>query len=365
MIKETLYKLDSTGRLRTWRMELEEATGRYRTLSGLKGGKEAVSEWTTPVPKSKPTAAEQGRFEVDAQYKHQLDREYHSSEETVGTAKMIEPMLAKTYDKWPGPGFAQPKLDGIRCIATKDGLFSRQGQPIIAVPHIHEALKPLFVNDPQLTLDGELYNHDFREDFGKISSIVRKKNPTPEQLETARRLMQYHVYDLVEPQHSFEIRLHRLGEIFAENIDGVRLVPTTRVATAEEADQAYGDAVSAGYEGGMYRLDARYELGRRSKNLLKRKEFITEEFPLLAIEEGSGNWSGAAKRITLRNTHNTKPPFDTFGAGIRGSFEEGQALLKETITDKSTATVRYFMLSPDGVPRFPVVVDIQLEGRND
>lgn len=158
-----LYKLDSTGRLRTWRMELDG--GRYRTLAGLADGKQAESGWTTAFPKSKPTVEEQARFEVLAQYDHQLNREYHISADTVGTAKIIEPMLAKGYAGWPGSGYAQPKLDGIRCIMTATGMFTRQGQPITAVPHLHAAAEHLFGNDPDLIIDGELYNHDLRDDF--------------------------------------------------------------------------------------------------------------------------------------------------------------------------------------------------------
>jgi len=358
----TLYKLDSVGRLRTWRMQLDEA-GRYRTLSGLADGKQAVSGWTTPVTKSKPTVKEQGEFEVRSQVKHQLDREYHLTADTVSQPKMIEPMLAKTYASWPGPGYSQPKLDGIRCIATAAGLFSRQGQPIIAVPHIHAALAPLFADDPDLILDGELYNHDLREDFGAISSIVRKKNPTREQLELAERVMQYHVYDIVDAAMLYGDRKARLQhELGIGTIapDTIIYVPAMRCDTAEEADKAYGEAVEQGYEGGMYRLDAPYELGRRSKNLLKRKQFITREFPLLRLEEGQGNWAGAAKRAVLRNDDGKE-----FGAGIRGSYAAGVKLLDLILTDKAEATVRYFMLSPDGVPRFPVVIDIHPEGRKD
>jgi DNA ligase-1 len=354
----TLYKLDSMGKLRTWRMQLNHL-GHYRTLAGLADGKQAVSGWTVPVPASQSTVAEQGEFEVRAAYKHQLDREYHESKDTVDTPKMIEPMLAKTYDKWPGPGYAQPKLDGIRCIATKDGLFSRQGQPIVAVPHIQEQLTQLFAMYPSAILDGELYNHDFREDFGAISSIVRKKKPDEAQLIKARELMQYWVYDSVDPKSSFSIRQDFLSRALTL-APSIIFVPTSACSTAEEADTAYGNAVAAGFEGGIYRLDARYELGRRSKHLLKRKEFITEEFPLVKIEPGVGNWAGAAKRFTLR-----MPDGREFGAGTRGSYALNAERLKLNLTDKSEATVRYFQLTPDGIPRFGVVIDIHPDGRKD
>ena len=37
---------------------------------------------------------------------------------------------------------------------------------------------------------------------------------------------------------------------------------------------------------------------KRSKTL-KRKEFITEEYDVVRVEEGNGNWTGYAKRFIL------------------------------------------------------------------
>lgn len=360
-----LYKLDSLGKLRTWRMQRQGTT--YRTLAGLADGKQAISGWTSCAGKQGRSDKGQAEFEIVAAYKHQLDREYHETADTVGTPKMIEPMLAKAYDKWPGPGYAQPKLDGIRCIADVNGLWTRQGQPIIAVPHIHAALKPLFDADPDLVLDGELYNHDLREDFGAISSIVRKKNPTVEQFELAEKVMQYHVYDVVDASVPFSERTQIVDAAVAQLDCGwIQRVLTVPCDSQLAADEGYALFVGEGYEGGMYRLDKPYEIGRRSKALLKRKDFLTEEFRVVAVEEGNGNWAGAAKRMVLEND---KAP-GRFGAGIRGTYAAGVKLLADWNDNPdwwrtATATVRFFMRSPDGVPRFPVVVDFQPNGRKD
>ena len=82
----------------------------------------------------------------------------------------IKPMLAHKYnpDKFQYPGYIQPKLDGVRCVFTKDGAFSRTGKQFMNVKHIETALQPVFAQHPSLMLDGELYNHDLKDDFEKM-----------------------------------------------------------------------------------------------------------------------------------------------------------------------------------------------------
>ena len=69
-------------------------------------------------------------------------------------------MLAHKYnpDKADYPAYIQPKLDGVRCLFTKDGAFSRAGNQFMNVKHIENDLKPVFNRYPNLVLDGELYN---------------------------------------------------------------------------------------------------------------------------------------------------------------------------------------------------------------
>src|SRR3546814_5619389 len=97
---------------------------------------------------------------------------------------------------WSSDVCSSDLLDGVRCIATKDGLFSRQGKPITSCPHISTALTPLFEHTPSLVLDGELYNHDLKDNFNEIISLVRKQKLTPEQFAETAKVVQYHVYDL-------------------------------------------------------------------------------------------------------------------------------------------------------------------------
>ena len=125
-----------------------------------------------------------------------------------------------------------------------------------------------------------------------------------------------------------------------------------------DIDAQYSIYLEQGYEGQMVRNDTPYEF-KRSKNLLKRKEFITEEFRVVEVLEGSGNWAGYAKRFVLEMADGTQ-----FGSNVRGSQDQLRALLHAD-EQPTWATCRYFELTPDGVPRFPVVIDYGVGERDD
>ena len=101
-------------------------------------------------------------------------------------------MLAFAQQKkaidWQQQLFLQPKLDGVRCLFTKQGAYSRSGKKFKNVQHLRRELKPFFAANPNLVLDGELYNHDYKDNFNKIISIVRQGKPTANQT-----LIQFHV----------------------------------------------------------------------------------------------------------------------------------------------------------------------------
>ena len=99
-----------------------------------------------------------------------------------------KPMLAYPVSATPidysKPVFIQPKLDGVRCLIQCDNgqitAYSRTGKVWKNIDHILFNLKPFFHWNPNVVLDGELYNHDFKDDFESIISMVRKTKPTDE-----------------------------------------------------------------------------------------------------------------------------------------------------------------------------------------
>jgi ATP-dependent DNA ligase len=366
-----IYKRDSVGKIRTWQYEFEGDS--YRTIAGIDGGNLVKSGWTKCQPKNEgranaTTAEQQAQSEAVAEEGKKLKREYRRTIAELDSVP-VGPMLAQDYAKLKKPlvfpVFSQPKLDGIRAIINRHGAFSRELQPHYNCDHILAALAPVFEKYPDISFDGEFYNHDLKDDFNKIVSVVRKQKPTAEQKAEAAKLLQYHIYDMPSEkpfgQRAVEM-LRILSETGALNESAIQLVTTTEATNQLALDTLNGLYTQDGYEGQMVRLDAPYDFDVRSKALLKRKEFASEEFPINFIEEGLGNWAGCAKRIVIQ-----LPDGQECGAGMRGTQEFAKELLvKERSGNRpKVATVRYFGKTPDGMLRFPVVTDFHQEGRVD
>jgi DNA ligase-1 len=252
-------------------------------------------------------------------------------------------------------------LDGSRALISRHGAFTREYQRHYNVDHIMAALSPVFEKHPDMMLDGELYNHDLRDNFNKIMSVVRRQDCTAAERAEANALIQFHCYDHVSDKPFSERRLD-LAALFRPDGHPVRLVPTLCASSRGQLDEFYSIYLEAGYEGQMVRLNGPYEADRRSKTLLKRKEFLTDEFALLRVEEGNGNWAGYAKRAVFALQDGRE-----VGAGIKGDQAFTKKLLAEAQTwgQKKQVTVKYFTPTPDGVPRFPVATDWHPNGRAD
>ena len=356
----TLYKRDTKGKIRVWYYEVgtDGLNYGYRITTGIQNGKLVTSNWLTVeqknVGKANETSLEQqANLEAEAELKKKSDRGYFDDLSKVDSFDKFKPMLANEYKEVTFPVYSQPKLDGIRCIARKDGLWTRAGKPSNSVPHIVASLANFFEENPDAILDGELYSHKLKDDFNKITSIVRKEKPSEKDLATAQEL-EYHVYDYPSVNLPFVDRFSKL-----KALPFVVIVPTVKVSSEEELNLAYEGYLEAGYEGQMVRLNALYE-NKRSKSLLKRKQFITSEFPVIEVQEGKGNWEGYAKRFVLDND-------PEFAAGVRGNQEHLKKLLEQVKAGNppTWATVRYFTPTPDNVPRFPVVIDWGIGERQD
>lgn len=363
MLLDELFARTNTGAVQSWTVEVEG--DQYRTVYGQVGGKFQTTNWTKCYPTNEGRANErnaeqQALFEAEALWKKKMESGYFKNIYDVDNETFIEPMLAKKFEDYQDelvyPLYSQAKLDGCRAIATKEGLFSRNGKKYVCSPHISEALKDFFKEFPGAILDGELYNHDLKHDFNKLMSLIKKTKPTQKDLQESAQSVQYWVYDLVDKERQFITRYKFISDYLPQH-SALRVVPTDLANDIKELDELYGKYVGDGFEGQMVRDNKRYE-NKRSKHLLKRKEFQDEEYKILDIIQGEGNKTGMAGAMVFKNEFGHE-----FNSNIKGSRE----FLTELWKDKENligrlATVQFFNKTPDkALPRFPYVTRIRCE----
>lgn len=352
MIYPTLYKRSVTGKVSTWYVQTENNC--FRTVSGFEDGQKVTSEWTCCSAKSYNTAEQQATAEADAMHRKRLALHYWENIKDIDTPVYFKPMLAHDYndykDKIKFPIYSQPKLDGIRCIIRSDGMWSRNGKQIISAPHIFESLIPLFEKNPDLILDGELYADKSVADFNTIISCVRKTKPTAADLQLSKESIQYYVYDLPSCDGKFS---DRAREYMSMDLPKCCIkVPIITIHMEEGILPEYRGYMIQGYEGQILRTDSLYE-NKRSKYLLKRKEFTDEEFTILGVVQGNGNLTGKVGKLQFEI--NGKP----FESAVNGTWEYLEELYKRNDLVGKQATVKYFELTADGIPRFPKVIEIR------
>lgn len=268
-------------------------------------------------------------------------------------------MLAHPYGKkdFDKDSFIQPKLDGIRCYITKDGAFSRNHKEFKTIEHIKEVFKPLFKEEPQLILDGELYNHQFKNNFNKIISLVRKKNPTKQNKEDAERYIQFHWYDYSNFNYKNEESSadFRTRNMFIADIM-IRLksrhiidVQTHDVSEMESAKSWHAYFLEQGYEGSIIRNNKPYEQ-KRSYNLQKFKDFQDAEAQIIGWVEGKGKRIGTIGKFLARDSDGNE-----FGMPVMDKYDIMTCMYD--IADwyiGKTATFTYFQRTPSGSYRHPL-----------
>ena len=280
--------------------------------------------------------------------------------------KHFKPMLAHKFDNkrvdWSKPVFIQPKLDGVRCVFTKDGAFSRTGKKFMNLQHLFTPkMFSMFKQNPWLVLDGELYNHDLRDDFEKIISLVRKQKPTDDDRKEARKLIQYHVYDYAfcNPNENkvdlIESDMNRYGkrhdQLTRSNMYGkhIRYVPARGVHTLDKAKEIHNNFLEQGYEGSILRLDGAYKNGR-SYDLMKFKDFSDTEAKIVSWVEGKGKRRGTIGKFIAVDSDGIK-----FGMPVMDKFVYLQKNFK-AMQDwvGKTATFTYFERTKAGSYRHPL-----------
>ena len=274
------------------------------------------------------------------------------------TQTKIKPMLAHKYnpEKADYPAYIQPKLDGVRCVFTKDGAYSRTGKEFKNVDHIKKDLEVVFNRYPNLILDGELYNHGLKDDFEKIISLVRKTKPTKDHRDEAAQLVQYHIYDVASfPHATYDWRMGFITRLTDSSV--VRTSPhlviiNTKVALdLDEAMSLHNYNLRSGYEGSIYRSIYGVYKNTRSWDLMKFKDFHDDEAVIVGYEIGKGKRQGTLGKFIMQDDEGVE-----FGCPPGKGYDyKDLAGMLDNINDYigQRATFTYFQRTQAGSYRHP------------
>ena len=361
----TLYSRDTTGNIREW--FLEQEGNKYRTHAGVQNGQFIISDWVVVQGKNvgranETTSIDQATKEILAKYKKQRESGYFDDVTQIDNFQYFQPMLAHKWLKckdgvdWTNGVYLSPKLDGLRCVFTKDGCFSRNGKKFVSFPHIGRELKPLFDKDPNLILDGEIYTHKLKNDFNKIISLAKKTKPTPQDVVESEKYLEYWIFDCPSISGGFHERYSKLKRLILDNFRGnrwIRLCIHTLVKKESEIEELLQEWLTHGFEGAMINTYGGIYENKRSKGLLKYKLFQDIEAKVINIIEGTGNRSNMFGYATLK-----LPNGKVFDSNARGDESKYKEILKNKENYIGTlATIRFQNYTPDGVPRFPVIIE--------
>ena len=283
----------------------------------------------------------------------------------------FKPMLAHPVSDRPvdynsGPVFIQPKLDGVRCLIQyekgfnpnidpsfddrgKVVAYSRTGKEWKNIDHILFNLRPFFQLNPDVVLDGELYNHKLKDDFEKIISCVRKTKPTAEHREESTRLVEFHCYDVIHPKLS---TFSERDEWIRMNVPGnwcVKQVESTIIRNEVDAQHENNANLAMGYEGSILRTNDIYQ-HKRSHSLRKFKQFHDAEAKIIGWVAGKGKRTGTIGKFMAMDEDGNEfgmPVMDK-QKYLEENFEKMQGWVGKI------ATFKYFERTKAGSYRHPL-----------
>ena len=288
---------------------------------------------------------------------------------------MIKPMLAQDFHKdisqrkikkyeeeyeghldFKNLYSVQPKLDGIRVIAdlATGNLYKRSGVEVKNCPHLNRGVLELGLEMPGYQfVDGELYNHQL--EFSEINSYVSR---TVNILDT--ECIQLHLFD-VGSEDVFLYR-HRVLQNAVNRVNKkinnsyIYCVETYKCEDMDDVLANHKTFINEKYEGTMLRLHHLSYQHKRSNQLYKIKDFQDDEFRIIGCNEEENHPGYLGSFDVTDDVGNCFAVRPAVPRSLRKEYWDD----KDNLID-SFLTVRYQEKSKDGIPRFPIGVDI----RND
>lgn len=278
-------------------------------------------------------------------------------------------------DQW----LAQRKLDGLRCITIIDkngnaSFWSRNGIEFDTLDVLRTEIESLELSD--IVFDGEicLVDENGQEDFQNIMKEIRKKNHTIEN-------PKYIMFDMLEIEEFldksawkyYRDRWNKLDDnVFNKGLKHCEVIDWKIVKDKTHLTELIEEAASKDWEGLILRKDCEYE-GKRTKNLLKVKQFRDAEYIVEGIETGPFRVINESTKLeetveTLTNVFITHKGYKvSVGSGFSLEERKKYYINPELIIGK-TITVKYFSETKNqdgGISlRFPTVKKIWENGRD-
>lgn len=279
--------------------------------------------------------------------------------------KILEPVRYPTR--------AEPKLDGLRCIAVKqDGVvtfYTRGGTVLETMPTIKAALEKADYDNT--VLDGESMGADWNESASVMMSSKNKKDDSN---------VVYNVFDAMpladwiaqECELPYEKRCDIVCDaVRRSNSKHVQQVPHIVANNESELKAFFAKCMDEGYEGIMLkRVDTPYVF-KRSKNILKLKPVVTFEGVIVSTYDGrrgtkrEGQWGGF--KVVFPNGVVTRVGGgfnDAMRADVQLNGPEtylGKVVEIEAQPDPMTRDG----FTVDGKARFPVFIRFRMESDVD
>jgi DNA ligase-1 len=162
----------------------------------------------------------------------------------------------------------------------------------------------------------------------------------------------FYAFDIIN-NNTYHQRVIELDSLLI-GLNNSRIVPWKIIKSEAELFSTHKKYVNDGYEGTMIRnLSSLYQANKRSYDLLKLKDFLDEEFEIIGWKTGKGKFSNIPTFLLV--TREKK----TFEAVPKGTEEERGIYLAEANNYIGKfATIRFFEYTADGIPRFPVLINI-------
>lgn len=408
-----LYTLDSRGKIRVFECEIytglvteiiDQSTFAghdypiITTRTGLLNGKLIEKKEIVSNGKQDRNLDKQAEFQAKSLWNEKLDEGYKSQDQLLqkavdenvpyitiiegdlregGLLKLFRdfPQAAYTNSQWDElpmlafkfkdiknpefPYYAQPKLNGVRCLVKNKGgevgnikLCSRGGQ-YYKIKHIEEALNLLYLQLIQygikdnIILDGEIYKHGIP--LQDISGAARSEDNS---MFASNNWLEYWIYDMINLDHLEYTQDGRTGALETiQKLVGldnphIKFVRTTTVNNKEQIKELHDRYISEGYEGLILRNPkGKYEFNQRSRNLLKVKQYEDAEF---VIKGSAMNVTEPESFVFILGNDINNEIFKARPTGTLKQKEEWHHNIENYIGKK--ATVRFFERSKDGLP---------------